>query len=197
MPTLPFDAVKAALDDTATMALPLTIILEASFDLDDLYGSSEQDRLDPLTVLSELEERYGLRLPEAVENRIQAILLLRTTTSFENNPEAFTGVVLALTEGYLGDLVTGMMETLLARDILWGLFEVAMIDPYVKPLSPAVLRLIEVSAADDEESEDDGVEDFQEKLEVMRRQLQDLKVEPDDVQRFFDHGMKAIEDVPF
>ena len=194
MPTLPFDAVKAALDDTATMALPLTIILEASFDLDDLYGSSEQDRLDPLTVLSELEERYGLRLPEAVENRIQAILLLRTTTSFENNPEAFTGVVLALTEGYLGDLVTGMMETLLARDILWGLFEVAMIDPYVKPLSPAVLRLIEVSAADDEESEEDGVEDFQEKLEVMRRQLGAF-LEEDEQKRASRRGLRTKIDV--
>jgi len=203
------DAASELLANPEAFGLTLSIILEATIDPIILYGLDDGEPLDSLTIFHELERRYRVSIPEAVENKIQAVMTLMVTEAFENDPTAFTAVALAFTEGYLGDLVTGILEELDSQAVLWTLFEAAAIDPHLKPLSDPVRKLIVevMSEPDDaggvlmgEESDEPDVEpedpmqEFMETMQELKAQLDALQVSKQIVDQLLNRGLAAMPD---
>lgn len=198
-------AIPELLIDTATMGLTLSFILESEFDIEDLYGSRDKDHLDPLAIIQHLEHKFRLDLPSAVENRIQAALVLRTTQGFENDVMIFTGIVLALYDGYLGDLVTGVLEDLNIEEVMWGIFEAACIDPQLGQLCPEVTALVldAVLAPEDVEPEGDAggydalptsddMSDVSRRMSSLQDQLLRLGVPASIVDAVMERGQTAM-----
>lgn len=192
------EAIKVALSDPATLGLSLTVIMESTFEPAVLYGSKEHDPLDVITIMQTLEENYGVSLPPALENRIQAIMLLRTTAAFENDLRAFVAITLSLADGYLGDMPTGVMEDVEIGDALWAVFESACIDPGMQPLSAEVeTHIMELEAAPAEtndagEAEDD-MGDVMRRMDVLQQQLLALGVPASIIDTLFERGSTALQ----
>lgn len=196
------DAASELLLNPEVFGLTLAVILEATFDPDVLYGLETGEPLDPLTIFHELERKYRVQLNEAVQNKVQAVLVLQTTEAYENDPLAFTGVTLALTEGYLGDLVTGTMEELDGPSVMWSLFEAAAIDPYLRPLGPDVQQLAydsimlpEDPEGDDGEEVADPMQEFMDQLGLLRAQLRTLEMSQKLANQLIQRGLAALPDV--
>lgn len=195
MVSLRREAVAKKLDDPETYALVLAVILEDTFGVAVLYGD---DELDPLTIYTHLEETYRVRLSESVCNRIQAVLTLNGTSAFENSPEGFTAVTLALTEGHLGDMVAGIMEEVDLDAMLWAVFEASCIDPVMGPLAEPVSRLI-LEAANDigdvEEAPEGSEEDPEpvaEEMAHLARQLAEVGVPARNIDQMLNRGREAL-----
>lgn len=204
------DAASELLTNPEAFGLTLSIILEATIDPIVLYGLDDGEPLDSLTIFHELERRYRVKIPEAVENKIQAVMTLMVTEAFENDPTAFTAVALAFTEGYLGDLVTGILEELDSQAILWTLFEAAAIDPHLRPLSDPVRKMIvEVMSEPQDDTggilmgeegdvaevePEDPVQEFMETMQELKAQLDALQVSKQIVDQLLNRGLAAMPD---
>ena len=181
--------IKKALEDPDTRGLVLTFIAEYVVEPELLYGP---DALDAVTLFRELETRFNTPLSEAAENRLQAMLLLRSTTGFEADPVAFTAVALALVDGQLGDLVAGGMEDISSDEALWAIFEAVCIDPHISRFEPAVTEYITELMADTTGGEDsDG--DITEEIQELQRQLAAIGVPSNTIDTCLDRGMAALD----
>lgn len=192
------EAIKNALDDPATLGLTLAVILESTFDPAVLYGGREHDPLDVITIFQTLEETYGADLPPALENRIQASMLLRTTAAFENDVRSFVAVALSLADGYLGDMPTGVMEDVDIGDALWAVFEAACIDPDMQPLSePVEMHIMDIEAEPAEVDVSgepmDDMGDVLRRMDVLRQQLLQLGVPASLIDALFERGTAALQ----
>lgn len=189
------DAAAELLENPETFGLVVALILDATIDHAVLIGLNDGEPLDALTVFHEMERRYSVTLPESIQNRLQAVLTLWTTEAYEVDPMAFTGITLALTEGYLGDLVTGEMEELDSQAVMWSLFEAAAIDGHLLPLEPDVQNLI-VSVLE-EPGEDDGEDpaaEMLENIEELRSQLLRLDIPRSLIDDLIQRGLDALPD---
>lgn len=200
MPLLDINPAAAAemLANPETFGLTLSVILEATIDASILWGGETGEPLDALTVFQELERKYKVDLPEAVQNRIQAVMTLQVTEAYETDVLAFTGITLAFTEGYLGDLVTGTLEELDSQAVLWSIFEAAAIDPYLRQLSPAVTQLVYANLAapeDVEEAEEDPMVEFMDTLSQLQEQLRTLEMSQQLADQLIQRGLAALPDV--
>jgi hypothetical protein len=197
------DAAAELLLNPEIFGLTVAVILEATFEPAVLYGQDTGEPLDALTIFHELERKYRVQLNEAAQNKVQAVMTLHTTEAYENDPLAFTGITLALTEGYLGDLVTGTLEELDGPAVMWSLFEAAAIDPYLRQLGPDVQQLAYDALMLPEDSEDaDGVEDiadpmteFTEQLQLLQKQLRTLEMSQKLANQLIQRGLAALPDV--
>lgn len=192
-------AIKEALANPATMGLTLAFILEYEFDPGELYGTHEQDSLDPMTVIRYMEDRYQQDIPPALENRIQAILVLRTTDGFEKNPMAFTAITLALYDGYLGDVTTGVFEDLDLEEVLWGVFESACIDPQLGQFHDDVgLLILDVASQPEEPQEEDqgaNVSDVLRLMDLVQSQMTQIGVPAEIQDKVMSRGQAALDGV--
>lgn len=123
--------------------------------------------LDPLEVYARLSEDFNITLPDAAENRLQAITVAMTTDAFETDPSAYDSIVKALTDGD-PDLDHGDMD-IAADEMLWAEYEVRVATNSEPDFSPAVEALRSL-AMPDEDSQDE-LEDISETLETQRDKL--------------------------
>lgn len=200
------DSIPAILADPETMGLTLSFILESEFEPDVLYGNRDHDHLDPLVVIQHLEHKFRVDLPPALENRIQSVMMLRTTQGFENDVMVFTGIVLSLYDGYLGDLVTGVLEDLNVEEVMWGIFEAACIDPQLGQLSPEVTATIMDVMLEPEDTEvdpdavgydalpvaDDDMSDVARRMSLLQEQMLRLGVPASVVDVIMERGQTAM-----
>ncbi len=185
------------LSNPDAFALALAIIAETELGTDALYGSADTESWDPLTIYSELESRFGIQLPTAAENRLQAAITLRTSAAFEESVSGFVAITLALTEGQLGDMVSGGMETPDLDECLWACFEAAAIDPQIGPMSREVgmfLVQLQNSEVMDPEDQTGDSDDFTDQLKDLLGQLFAIGVPEDQVEKIVQRGLKALED---
>lgn len=115
-PSLNPREVTAALNDAATYATTLHVILLSKYG-EDIY------EVDPLELYARLQEDFGANLPEANEQRIQAILLATSTDAFYDDIRVFTATCNTL---LAGDPGFDDMDDLSVAEIFWGLYEIEL-----------------------------------------------------------------------
>lgn len=147
-PTLNPREVTAALNDAATYATVLHVIMLAQYG-EDIY------EVDPLELYARLKDDFGANLPEANEQRIQAILLATSTDAFYDDIRVFTATCNTL---LAGDPGFESMDELSVAEIFWGLYEVELNHGEEEPC-PEIQQMIAREV--DEEAEDStGIEEL-------------------------------------
>lgn len=181
--------IPSLLSDPDTRAVPLMAVLEYSIPTAELYA---EEQLDPMTVFQALEERWRVRLPEALKNRLQAIFTLLTTDVFENTVEGFKAVCLAFIDGHLGDQVAGVVEDVEFDEMLATIFEAAVIDPNLSTFSPKVANelLVAARAAQDGADNDDDLAEY---IDALISQLSLLEVPVQTLSAIIATGNDAVE----
>lgn len=128
-PTYPLDREVSSrlLADPETSATALHVIVLTAYG-DAVYGSEEEDipPIDPVLLWALLREDFSVTVPEANENRINALMTALITDGFYEVEEVFVATCLALYNGDMGDIVSGFMEDITLVEALWGIFEVAL-----------------------------------------------------------------------
>lgn len=125
-----------------TSATALHVILAAAYG-DDLYGDADTPELDPVLLWRLAREDFSVTIPEANENKINAIKTAVATDLFYEQEEAFVAICLALFNGDMGDMVEGFMEDITLQEALWGVFEVGLNRDDDMDFSVQVVRRIE------------------------------------------------------
>lgn len=155
----PIKTAAEALADPDTCATVIHLILLSAYG-DALYGTDEQEPIDPVELYALVKEDFRVEMPEDNENRLQALLLGIATNDFFEDPEAFAAVSQALFDGDLGDLVNGIMEEPSLFEVLWATYEVALNRDDEPEFSPSVKRYIaQVAGHEADEAEGQG-QDF-------------------------------------
>jgi len=164
-------AASRLLRDESTLAIPLMIILLSE------YGEDALEE-DPLVIYSRVTEDFNAVMPEALENRYQAAL-----TVFEGlaawDPLALRSVALALTEGDLGDLASGVLEDVEPWQVQWALLEMDLLSGENMKLSKQAAAFVaEIIREEAEDLEDDGesptsamIAEFKDRLEAQLASL--------------------------
>ena len=175
-------AAYLALSDPETLGTTLHIILLSTYGKD-IYES------DPVDLFLRLEEDFGVeKLPEELENRINAILMLTGTDLFYKDPDAFTAIAQTLADGDPG---LDIIEPLTLPEILWSLYE-AELQRGPHPMSKSVEKLVEQAL--EQESGDPETEDLyssdqygytrrflEEQRAVLEKQLEHLGLDHPDL----------------
>ena len=181
-------AAAAVLTSTSATITALAVIAESVFELENLYGIDGQEGLDIQVIQEELETRFSCIIPQAVRNKLQALIMLRGTEFFENDVTAFCGFTLACVDGHLGDLVAGSLEEPSLQEAAWAIFEAACVDPESDGLSPSVETFVLGLQDEDDESF------IAAKLEAWTEQLRTLKVPEDLIGVLMERGSNALKD---
>lgn len=105
-----------ALTDPNTFATVIHSVLLAAYG-HDIY------EVDPVELFLRLEEDFGTKPIEEVENRINAILTATATDLFFEDPEAFQTISETLTTGDPG---LELLEPLTLPEAIWGAYEVEL-----------------------------------------------------------------------
>ena len=122
--------------DDGTLATVLQIICLT------LYGE-EIYQVDPLEIISRLEEDCGTRVTDHNENRLKAMFLATSTEAFYDEPEAFYAIGNTLLNGDPG---IDEMDPLTIPELSWAIYEVALnhgdrdFTPSVQTLVDAVMQ---------------------------------------------------------
>ena len=144
MRQLPFTVEAAAklLRESSTLATPLLTIALCAYG-DELFGDANHDPMDPVELFTRLEEDFRAELPEAAENRLNAILLAVSTDAFYQDPVAFNSIAASLATGDIGDMPDGLMEDLSLPEAFWAVYEVGICRDDEMHLSPEIVQEIE------------------------------------------------------
>lgn len=82
---------------------------------------------DTAILFTDIENYFGCHLSEESENRINAAITAMTTDLFFTNINMFNSIALAFSEGDIGDIPSGVMETPDVEEALWAVQEVALL----------------------------------------------------------------------
>lgn len=145
--------------DPETSATVLhTLILTAYGD--ELYGDPTAgiEPMDPVELFNNIDEDFNTYLHENNENKINAIMTAVSTDIFYEDPQAFIAICMALYDGDMGDLVSGMVEQITVPEILWGIYEVELNRDDQQPFAPMIVKLIDQTIAEEAEEVLPGTE---------------------------------------
>lgn len=78
----------------------------------------------PAEIFNELEERYSVKLPQEVEDRINALLTLMLTNGYWNDPQVCRAVTLAFAEGNPG--FEAFQEDPTIPEVIWAAYEASL-----------------------------------------------------------------------
>ena len=140
--------------------------------------------VDPMTVILDLEDDFRVKLPEANENKLKAMLLSTETQVFQQDPEAFRGICSTL---WYGDPQLEYNEPLTLGEILWGLFEVRVChgELFLGPSIQAVVASAAETEVGDPQVQKDAYshakEAVKERYEAWSDQMTGLGVEIKDL----------------
>ncbi len=137
----PVEAAASLLRESGTLATPLLAICMAAYG-DDVFGDADKgiEAVDPIELFARLEEDFRAELPEAVENRIQALMMAISTDAFYEDPLVFSSVAAALADGDLGSMPDGILEDLTIPEAMWAIYEVGHCRDDDVALGPQVLQ---------------------------------------------------------
>jgi hypothetical protein len=157
-------AVYLALTDPNTFATVVHTILLSAYG-PDIYET------DPIDLYMRLEEDFGAKPIEEVENRIQAVMMATSTDLFFQDPHAFSAIVESLANGDPG---IDVLEPLTLPEILWAIYEVELnhgpgkMEPHVEKL---IQQAMDEEGEDMEGSETNPLDYLQNYLEEQRSAL--------------------------
>ena len=131
-----------------TLATPLFVFFAKEF---------EERFLDPEAEIAELyaeiNDTYGTYLSEEGENKLNAAHTAVTTDLFFTNEEAWLSITQAIYEGELGGIAGLLVDELSRAEILWAIYEVALLrgdnPSFTNRLGELIDGLIRDADADD------------------------------------------------
>lgn len=126
---------------------------------DDVYGDPEEGipPMDPIELWASIDEDFRTRIHENNENKLNALVMAVSSDAFYFDPQVFVAVCMALYDGDLGDMVSGVMEDLTLPEILWGIYEVELNRDDQPEFAPSVARLIDAAIASEAEERDESI----------------------------------------
>jgi len=153
------------LADDGTFATTAQVIALKTF-------GDEAFEMDPLVLIAELEDEYGMDMSEEVAEKLQAITLATTTDAFYEDPTAFRSIANTLIDGDPG---FDGFDDLTIVEILWAIWEVELHHEEID-FSASVAALIDKEIENDGEEMDELDEAMkspyhQKIVEELRRQL--------------------------
>ena len=128
---------------------------------------SDYFEMDPLEIYARLSDDFSVTMPEALENRLQAITTAMTTNLFETEPSVYDSVVKAISDGD-PDLEYGASDTTV-DELMWAEYQIKLAKNEELQFSPAVEVVRKVLAQDEDNIEE--VDDIAETLEEHRAKL--------------------------
>lgn len=158
-----------------TYAFTLMCILLSKYEADEVLEEENTE-----VVFKNIEDDFNVHIPEEVENRINAAITVLTTDLPLVSFPVFKSVALAFAEGQIGDEDDREDEELNTCELLWALYEIAILKGQTVPevqveLSESVVEelnnVIDSEAEDPEndykeenaeETKADGIEDINE-----------------------------------
>lgn len=154
--------------DTLTLPL-LAILMEA-------YGEYLFE-MDPVELYLTIEEDFHARLTEEGENRVQAGLMALTSDLFYTDPLVTRSITLAMFEGDLGDMVTGVLEDVEISEVLWAVYEVGLLrdddEEFSPPVQQYVDSLIKEASVEANVGEGEVVPHYAKILMTQKRELRE------------------------
>lgn len=143
------------LADPESSATVLHAMLLA-FYKDELYGNDEAGipAMDPVELWIRVREDFRVSVHENNENKINAIMLAMSTDLFYDDPEVFVAICLALFDGDIGDMVSGVMEDITVPEMLWGIYEVELNRDDYQAFAPSIVRIIDEAISQEAEDRD-------------------------------------------
>lgn len=97
-------------------------------------------QMPPAELFNQLEERYSVKLPQEVEDRINALLTLMLTNGYWNEPQVCRAVTLAFAEGNPG--FEAFQEDPTIPEVIWAAYE-ASLNREPAPYGPRVKAWLE------------------------------------------------------
>lgn len=165
-------ATKKLLADKDTFAFTfMCILLEA-------YGSEVLD--EEIEIISEnIKDDFDVRISEEAENRINAAITAIKTDLPLRSFSIFRNVALALATGNIGPEDEQYDDELNACEILWCLYEMALlrsesVEEIKENLSPYVVDKINDVLDDEAEEKDDVAENTEEGVEAITQAQQEV-----------------------
>lgn len=158
-----------------TYAFTLMCILLSKYEADEVLEEENTE-----VVFKNIEDDFNVHIPEEVENRINAAITVLTTDLPLVSFPVFKSVALAFAEGQIGDEDDREDEELNTCELLWALYEIAILKGQPVPevqveLSESVVEelnnVIDSEAEDPEndykeenaeETKEEGIEDINE-----------------------------------
>ncbi|NDB66314.1 MAG: hypothetical protein EB168_11720, partial [Euryarchaeota archaeon] len=132
------------LADDGTFATVAQIIAIKTFGDDALIA-------DPLVLIADLEDEYGMEMSEKVAERLQAINLATTTDAFYEDVTAFRSIANTLIDGDPG---FDGFDDLTITEMLWAVYEVELHHEETE-FSNQVSQLIQLEIENDGEEMND------------------------------------------
>lgn len=175
---------RGFLGDPSTSATVLHVIVLKTYGIEYIYGSDEQDPVDPIILWNELEQDYRISIPIEVENKINAMMTAVSTDYFFTNKQVFSAVCTSISTGDLGDPVNGEFDTPTVSEMLRAVQEVDLNDgDRDATFSPEVRNFIAHVFDSENVDTDDEVDwytaDADEHMQKMSSDLQSLGIPPE------------------
>ncbi len=137
------DVAREMIGDSETPATVLHVILLKKYGEEAIYGSDEQDAIDPVVLWGAVEEDFRISVPVEVENKLNAMMTACSTPYFFHDKQVFASICVALQTGDLGDAVNGEFEQPSTYEMLCSIQEVDLNDGDREVLfSPDIRNLI-------------------------------------------------------
>lgn len=196
------EGAKELLQSSDTYAFTLLTILLTQYETEEVLGEDAE----VAALFANVEEDFGVKLPEENENRIQAAILVLTSDLPLISFPVFRSCALAFAEGQIGDEEDREDGDLNTCELLWALYEMALllgvkVEEVQEELSEEVVEKLnevidseaeDVEEEEEDESKEEGIEDINEvardpyyrryvraSLEELVRQLRKLEVSPE------------------
>jgi hypothetical protein len=138
--------VKRLLESPETMAMVLYIVLSKK------YGE-EWLSWEPLTIYLELREDYSAEPAPEVIDRISAVQIIMTTSSFYDDLYGFMGVCNTLASGSPS---FSMFDPVTTAEAVWAVTEVGMLrepEPYAPTIIAYMKKMLEMDGLQDDPPE--------------------------------------------
>lgn len=169
-----------------TPATILHVILLKHFGAEFLYGSDDQEPVDPVILWNEIEEDFRISIPVEVENKMNAMMTACSTSFFFSDVAVFSAVCVALASGDLGDEMNGEFDKPSTYEMLCSIQEVDINDgdreilfsPQVKAY---ILEVLNSENVDTEEEIDHYEADVSTYMDSIVLALQELGVPPNTI----------------
>lgn len=178
------------LESPDTFGSVILAIAELTFGTEVVWGSEVEEPVDPLTLIRLLEDKFGIRLPEQSENKMNALLTCVLTNAFAENPDAFRMSAMALADGDTGDVSDTLLDNPTLDEIQWAEFEIGLWrdDDEDVEYSPQVMNILQAiiqqDAVDESESgTDDEPAHMLERLKLFNQQLRYCGITPAQIEQ--------------
>ena len=136
------DRVKDVLLDADTTATTLMAAVVRVLG-DDAFEGENGVPPDPLDLWAGIHDRLGIWIPEANENKINAMLTLLSGDGFYEDPVVFSAVANSLSTGDLGEAVNGVFEPPTAAEAVWAIYEAGLLEEEDRDFDEPVIRFLD------------------------------------------------------